>query len=146
MFYGPELATDEKKILMIIFLIWYVYYVWFSEYIKYLVGYSFKEKCVGKIVGFAKKSLDERNNIQYNYYSVISCGGKNYLKKRSFSDKIGQEIMFVETNKEKTAISDNADVLYSEAYDTKYKIPYLNLGRILTTIATLYILWKNFIK
>ena len=67
MFYGPELATDEKKILIIIFLIWYVYYLWFSEYIKYLVGYSFKEKCVGQIVGFAKKSLDERNNIQYNY-------------------------------------------------------------------------------
>lgn len=140
MFYGPELATEEKKIALGIFLIWYVYYTWFSEYVKYLIGYSVKKKCIGVIEQFVKVSLDSRNNIQCNYYSVINCDGKKYLKKRSFSDKIGKEIIFVETNKEKKTLFDNEDILYGEAYDTKYKVPYPDIELIFFTSAALIIL------
>lgn len=146
MFYGPELATEEKSILIIIFLVWFLYDIWFSEYIKYLIGYSFKKKCVGVIIGFKKTPEDSRDIFVINYYSIIECDGERYLKPRAFSDKINQQIIFVEANREKRIISDNDDVIFRRAYDTEYKIPYLNFGRILITVITLYILCKNFFK
>lgn len=141
MFYGLDLAKEEKKIIILIFLGWFLYDTWFSGYIKYLVGYAFKTKLSGKIIEFKKVPEDCKNILGPNYYSVVEFEGEKYLKKRSFSDKIGQEIVFVKSNAQKIDGLENNGVHCGEVYDTKYKIPYANLWQIILSVLTLVFLW-----